>query len=112
MKFRFPRRRARHDGQLAAAAAFGEALGTTLRYGIAVKHEHVYGARPPLPKPARMMIAWQLQDGTELKSYVPMHGQREATIAWPRWLEPTSLNNPQNWPPVLIRFEFEYDDPR
>jgi hypothetical protein len=110
VKFRFPRRRARRDKYAAAAAELGNALGQSLRLGapLAIKHEHVYGARPPLPKPARMMVAWQLQNGTELKTYVPMYGQRETVISWPRFLDPA--HDPANWPPVLIRFEFEYDE--
>lgn len=105
MKFRFPRRRARRDKYAVAAAELGNALGQSLRLGapLAIKHEHVYGARPPLPKPARMMVCWQLQNGTELKNYVSMYGQRQTVMSWPRFLDP-------NWPPVLIRFEYEYDE--
>jgi hypothetical protein len=109
VKFRFPRRRAsRRDKQLANAAVLGAELARVLRERpMTVKLEHVYGARPPLPKPARMMIAWQMQTGIEYKTYVPMYGQRESVISWPQWLYPD--RDPQNWPPVLIRFEFEYD---
>jgi hypothetical protein len=117
VRFRFPRPRSRAQktgAELAAAVTLGTAIGAELRKAlrdggpIAVEHKHVYGARPPLPKPARMMIAWRMQDGQELKSYVPL-GFREHVMPWPQWLDP--VRNPQQWPPVLVRFDMEYDQP-
>jgi hypothetical protein len=107
---RLPRRRRPLDGTPDAvlfANELGRALGDALHCRpFTVKHEHVYGARPPLPRPARMAIEWEMQDGQRWRSYVPLHGQHETAIPWPRFLE--NCNDPRQWPPVVVHFLFEY----
>lgn len=92
---------ARH---LALVEALTEALRNTQISGNHTLH-HTYAQRPPAPRPSRMMIIYVMQDGKEIREFVPLNGQ-----AIHYSLSPMHYVWNQEQPPSHIRYEFGYTD--
>lgn len=73
---------------------------------VTIHHDVKQYPRPPAPRPIRITIVYTMQDGQEIRTFIPLHGQAFSTEPWPHWLNP----NASNWPPVHIRYELGYQD--
>jgi hypothetical protein len=74
---------------------------------ITVKHTVTHSPRPPAPRPSRLSIIWTMQNGYELRDYVPINGMWSHTANVPQWLV-----NPESYggTPFSVRYEFGYTD--
>jgi hypothetical protein len=89
-------------------ANFMETLKETLRHtNIAMSHNmHVtYAARPPAPRPSQLTIVYEMQDGQQIREYVPMNGN----AIWTQAPLDYVYRNPLG-PPVKIEYIFGYQD--
>ena len=59
--------------------------------------KHVYGERPPPPRPEQLTVTWISRKGLEYKTFIPFHGQRSWTENIPEW--------------VMSRDRYDMDDP-
>lgn len=71
-----------------------------------IRHVIEHKPRPAPPRPERITVVYVMQDGQELRTWIPLHGQADWIEAWPRWLDPGA----GNWPPVQIRYHLGYAD--
>jgi hypothetical protein len=101
------RERKRNDYISMQTAAATQVFQQLRNFPPTVNHVIRHEKRPPAPRPQRLTVVYQMQDGQEIKTYIPIHGQRSWTESFPHWLQ-----NPHqsNWPPVCIRYEFGYED--
>jgi hypothetical protein len=92
-------------GLATALSVIGELRQTplTFEHSYTIKHE----PRPPAPRPSRMTVIWELQQGTEWREYVSLYGQRSTTMATPHFMR---CGYDRLLPPVSVRYEFGYTD--
>jgi hypothetical protein len=107
--------RAREARRIAAYQAYTElALSvtrTTVDYLVSKPIQHSYTIRheprPPAPRPSRMTVIWELQQGAEWREYVSLNGQRSTVMMAPGFMRG---GNDHLLPPVSVRYEFGYTD--
>ena len=108
MRLPFPRRRKHVNEMNVAALTLQSALddlGRTLAV-TGIKHVVRHEPRPPAPRPERITVVYEMQDGREFRTFIPLHGQAEWTESWPHWLD---IREP-GYPPVAIRYHLGYSD--
>ncbi len=84
------------------------AIHEARRQPFKIEHHVTHAPRPPAPRPSRLTIAYQMQDGREYKEYVPLNGQMSYHTNFPYHIaHGIAEGNP---PPEGIRYEFGYED--
>lgn len=74
---------------------------------VQVRHVIRHEPRPPAPRPERITVVYEMQDGHEYKTFIPLHGQSQWVESWPGWLDP---QREPAYPPVAIRYHIGYAD--
>ncbi len=102
------RREDKAIAQVKLITALSEAFSRSLRDGqLSVIHRVTHAPRPPAPRPERIKVIYDMQDGREYCTFIPLHGQAQWIESWPSWLNP---ENNSLWPPVAIRYHLGYAD--
>ena len=81
-----------------------------INHPVTVRHTVTHAPRPPAPRPARMTVVYQMQDGSEYKEYTILAGQMSSWANFPHYIFESIIRDGK--PPQAVRYEFGYEDGR